>query len=249
MKAKRFLALLAIVAVVHLIAAPEAKAQFSVEKDSADFVHLYEANAMPDVEDTGSSWAYINNTSPHRDFTAANGLLSFSSMGAAGGMLINPSAFAAQVTTGTSFTLEYAAQVTGASSDTSTLGGLMLFLNNGAVKCDVTISTNSIAANGALVASSLDNTTMHSYRIAFDSTVNKYALWRDGSLISDTIATSSAGARLYLGDGSGAQAGAADIDYFRWDMTGAYAPVPEPTTLGLLATGGLMCLRRRRKNA
>jgi len=37
-----------------------------------------------------------------------------------------------------------------------------------------------------------------------------------------------------------------DVDYFRVDGTGAYAPVPEPMTMALLGLGGLLGLRRRK---
>jgi hypothetical protein len=37
-----------------------------------------------------------------------------------------------------------------------------------------------------------------------------------------------------------------ELDYFRWTDAGAFAPVPEPATMGLLALGGLMLRRRRR---
>jgi hypothetical protein len=38
-----------------------------------------------------------------------------------------------------------------------------------------------------------------------------------------------------------------DLDYIRWNTTGAYEPVPEPVTLALLGLGGLAVLLRRRR--
>ncbi len=42
---------------------------------------------------------------------------------------------------------------------------------------------------------------------------------------------------MYLGSLSGSADYKAEIDYVRFDFTGAYEPVPEPATLVLLGSG------------
>jgi|GEM_PF-3794742 len=49
---------------------------------------------------------------------------------------------------------------------------------------------------------------------------------------------------LYFGDGTGAENAQADVSNFQ-----VFQSVPEPSSVGLLVAGGLMMLRRRRRDA
>ena len=96
----------------------------------------------------------------------------------------------------------------------------------------------------------------HNYRVAVlgqdvagDGLVHAN-LYQDENLIgSHSWAPSTSGSAVaWMGIGwnwnvSGVDV---DLDYYRVDATGAYAPVPEPITMALLGLGGLLGLRRRK---
>jgi len=124
--------------------------------------------------------------------------------------------------------------------------GLMQFFN------DKVIGPNDSAALGA-VPTAANNDTWHTFRIASYSPNDTNAgqifrTWRDGVEIGQLAQnTNFLGEILRFGDFvSGSAEVNVDIDYLRWDTTGAYAPVPEPSTaMGLFAAGSGMLLRRR----
>lgn len=129
--------------------------------------------------------------------------------------------------------------------------GLFQFFN------DKIIGPNDSAASGAV--STADNSdTWHTFRIASYSPPGSSAgqifhVWRDGVEIAPALAqnTNFLGEQLMFGDlVSGSAEVNIDIDYLRWDTTGAWAPapVPEPTSLALLAIGSTLCIRRSRRS-
>lgn len=100
-----------------------------------------------------------------------------------------------------------------------------------------------------------DNTDgFHTFRIAYDTSnaTNDYYIWRDGVLlgggpIAPTNGNANLSGVLFLGNFSGSLGGNWQVDYIRVDKDGAFAPVPEPGSLALLALGGLSVARRRRR--
>lgn len=98
------------------------------------------------------------------------------------------------------------------------------------------------------------NTTddFHDYRLAWvpgeTAGSGAYALWYDQQLLSDTlVGTNTTANAMVFGDLSDNQfSGNTDVDYIRWDTTGAYAPVPEPGSAALLGLAALMLVRKRR---
>lgn len=211
--------------------------------DSADFAYKYEADALPSATD----WTEIGTAGS--GFSVANGELSYSTSTLAGGRWIAANTTIFNPTTSTDYTAEARFKVTAASGE---VPGVNFVVGNGSEYAFLTISTDSIrymvGGNHNVIASGLDNTAMHAYRIAFSAATDSFSLWRDGSLISDSLAAfSSSNKTVSFGDASSTTAGAASLDYLRIDTTGAYAPVPEPATLSLLAVAGLAALRRRRK--
>ena len=87
----------------------------------------------------------------------------------------------------------------------------------------------------------------HVFRIAQEPNSNTLSLWRDTELLSDTLTWAHAYSLkvLFIGDVTGNDGSEYQINYVRL-RSGAYAPIPEPTTLVLLVCGALMALVRRR---
>ena len=115
------------------------------------------------------------------------------------------------------------------------------------------IDAGEINISGGSTIATADNTDgFHTFRIANEG--DDYFVWRDGVLLnadeSSPFAPSNGsfntGGAWFVGDYSGSIGGNWEVDYIRADNGGAFAPVPEPTSLALLGLGGLLIARRRR---
>ena len=99
-----------------------------------------------------------------------------------------------------------------------------------------------------------DNTDdFHVIRVAQEPTTvtgdEIFSVWRDGVLLADDLGGvyySSFLNRMFFGDVGSSGGGEAQIDYFRF-TEGAYAPIPEPATLVVLAGAVLALLVWRRR--
>ena len=119
----------------------------------------------------------------------------------------------------------------------------------------MTIDANEVNfdSGGTNAIATADNTDgFHVFRIA--NTGDDYFVWRDGVLLNadenspfaPTNGSFNTGGAWFLGDFSGSIGGNWEVDYIRVDNGGAFAPVPEPSSLALLGLGGLLIARRRR---
>ena len=115
-----------------------------------------------------------------------------------------------------------------------------------------TLSVARSGANTQLLLDSSDNTDgFHVFRLAQQPASSVTYLWRDGVYLAGytpTFTTSSTVAAMYVGDAGGAIGGpTVQIDYVRWDA-GFWEPVPEPSSLTLVALGlGLGGVARRHR--
>ena len=226
-----------------------------VIKDSALFsTQLYEGSSRPEVEAAG----WWTDPTGYTDFTAAwtsGGILyGNSDVGGYGPVAWygqQPYAGYAQ-----GFTIETSIQIIGAQN----IGGRRNF----------TIGAVAVGGFGTLLLGATDagveqQGTGYTY-FATGANNDAQHVWRianylDGSsnpvmeVFKDTVSlgvydvsqpANTGSWSTWMGDLSGSCAGAWEMDYMRVDFTGAYAPIPEPATISLLALGGLAFLRRKK---
>lgn len=210
-------------------------------KSSFDFVHKYEADSnLPTVEDSGAgktNWTLFDHAAVDAGFTVSDGALSYSTMATiAGGdwfysnSAVSGSAWAAEIDESTSFTVEFRAKVTDGDG---AVPGLHITTSAGSdQKIWLTVTPDQVATSDGYTIKPLgfgDNATdYHTFRMAYDAVDKNFTFWRDDVRIADDVlATTTGVVYLGFGDMSSSGSGAAEIDYFRWDATGAYAPEVE----------------------
>ena len=124
----------------------------------------------------------------------------------------------------------------------------------------MTVREGSVTDLGGTVYSSSDNTDgFHDFRLVYDADDDSYHYFRDGLQITPDGGigqqASTGNTRLILGDccsniggspfgGSGTDV---EFEYVRYDNSGAFSPIPEPSTAALSGLFGLGFLLRRRR--
>jgi hypothetical protein len=255
-----YLKVLAILGAVTLAVPRAANASLL---DSADFTYKYEMNDEPsDVDADGNSTNDFQRI-VNSPATAAvsGGILTLDGAGAGNNPLATyyVSNTASQVwlnsgiSQATGYTIEARLKVT-ADSTFGIWGAGWIFAGTSAAVGEsvyINFMEDGLGWGGANTPILAIDTTddFHVYRLALKDGL--YSLWVDGALITSTLVADAAGGayELYLGDAGSNWNGIMEVDYFRF-TSGAFAPVPEPSSAVLFLTataGALGFVRRKRK--
>jgi len=112
--------------------------------------------------------------------------------------------------------------------------GLVIWGANGAERNILQVNTGNTQTLGGTVLDENDNTdAFHTFRMAFEAKDGLYYVWRDGVLLTPDGIAKQAGTganRFIVGDCcSGIPMTTVDLEYIRYDTTGAFSPAPDPT--------------------
>lgn len=230
--------------------------------DSASFAWKYEMNADPSTEDVapvaGVDWIRTG-TAP----ALSGGIMTMAgpTTGNYQSYFATAGSVWSNVTRENGWTLESRIRVPNETYTGGKIAGLsMLGETAGAGAALLMIAKDKLywtylGTGVGQIGGTMDNSTdFHTYRIAEVPTggVPTFNVWRDDVLVGDTLAPAYPGnwgnyANVF-GTPSGFETCNGEIDYVRL-QSGAYAPVPEPTTLVLLVTGviGLLAYAWRKR--
>ena len=210
------------------------------EMDSSTFLHKYEANDLPTVEDTGTgltNWAFFDHSAVDAGFQPSGGTLSYSTMPYESGgewfysnASVAGSAWVSEVTAAGSFTVDFRVKTTEAKGD---VPGFHFIVDNGNDRSWLNVATDHVGYGAGtseqfVLAEDVDNASdFHDYRLTFDGDAGLFFVWRDETLIGDALpaaTTSVQTSYIGFGDATSKGFGAAEIDHIRWDASGAYMP-------------------------
>ena len=115
--------------------------------------------------------------------------------------------------------------------------GMVIWAANGKERGIMQINANNTQKYGKAILDESDNTdAFHTFRMAFEAGSGSYYFWRDGQLLDVEGAPRQAGTgknRLIVGDCcSSFPMTSVDLEYIRYDTTGAYAPAGDVVTQG-----------------
>ena len=210
-----------------------------VPMDSADFANKYEGDTDPVPN-------YLNNWAAGTSHSSDGNVLTYVVPEGAGGTTwIESTTWAGAISH--DYTIETRLKI----NYTYGAGAFDICVDTGAGEAAFVIIGNTSITyfdNGVwTTAPTADNTDgFHTFRLAHEAGTSTVSLWRDGELWSNLPTANFGASTMYWLAGSGQAVGNADVDYYRW-TDGAYAPIPEPATMGLLTLGGLVTLLRRKK--
>lgn len=116
---------------------------------------------------------------------------------------------------------------------------------------DASIQETSIDNQNSFTTAAANQNNWQVYRLVVSDDHATFDVYLNNVLIQNDLNTYALAAdRIRWGDPTstaGTTDNTFDIDYIRWDTTGAYEPIPEPASLGLLAIGAATLVTRRRR--
>ncbi|NLX22529.1 MAG: PEP-CTERM sorting domain-containing protein [Phycisphaerae bacterium] len=201
---------------ILLILAATAGAAMNGYRDSSSFGCFYECNDLP----TNAGFQQDGS------FSTADGILSCS----LDAWFTGESMF--NVTPATSYTVEFRSRTLTSSGMYPGLGAM--FSNNGSSIAWFAVGTDQVMeAYSQQTYTNMDNLSdFHTYRVAYEADTGYYNLWRDSQRLTAPSTplglSGNYGTIFQFGTLSPSSPGSSEIDYLRWDVTGAYAPTDEP---------------------
>ena len=232
-------------------------------KNSADFDWKYEMNLLPDAEDLdGNSVMDFTEWLQNKDgsdptFTVSGGILTMDSSGHkddnGGYNNVDPDQtwqLDPNISFANGWTFETRVKVNSNRRDGFTfLAGAEPVETASRAWLNIQSDGQTWGGSGTVdLGDATNSDDFHIFRVAQTPGQDLFSVWRDGVLLSDklTCGWSYQTDRIGFSDGGDTWGGVMEVDYLRF-TDGAYAPIPEPGTLVLLA-GALMSLlvwRRR----
>lgn len=236
-------------------------------RDSSLFNFKYEMNALPTADDqggaAGADWTTGSNGQSGGPPSAGGGIMNMNFTDATQYFEFN-NGDTGLLDWSTGYTMEIRAKLltTPAKWNFSIIALPGLGHNDSLPFLHVGKSTMNWGEGGAgdfqIDGSANDDGLFHTFRIAAEPSADIFHIYRDGveiglgPLPGARHDLGGLGLRkIAFGDEGDVWQGSTDVDYFRFDTTGAYAPtpVPEPTTLaltlaGLLGLAGMMWRKR-----
>ncbi|WP_435893858.1 PEP-CTERM sorting domain-containing protein [Oceaniferula spumae] len=227
-----------------------AQAVITVTKDSADFAQNYDGNEIYDGTSYVNGWAAAGGITAQ----STSGSVLTLTDGTNGWVEHNTGDPIVSLGATSGWTLEVTLGMDGTD-------GIALWQDgsNGANGALIYVGANGIGTNGNGTSTNQDisavsNIGVHTFRLAYDTSSATINIWRDGVFVTDTAVTTNPGGgpRLIIGDccsnaSTGVLFDTIDIHNISYDITGGFAPVPEPSSAALLGLGGIALILRRRK--
>jgi hypothetical protein len=241
-----------------------ANTSWAVPLDSSSFLHRYDGDTYGNPNLTGTNTAYTE--FPGEDLgvwaPSSNGdILTYRNSIASGGGYFDNNEWDSTVNNAVGWTIEFRVKIGTDFDDDPTFGAFGLFAKeNGSSSSTRRVQlwvgqdfTTLGSLNTTPINSGNNTDDFHVFRIAQPANSSNVTVWRDGVEIYTGISRGSnnTGLDMYFADGSSGIGGPTiQVDYFRWDSTGPYEPVPEPNSfvlIGVAAASAFGWARLRRK--